>query len=97
MGTCLNHSIDTPTQDPGSGIRLGMTTKKRQWKELSPGARRAATIAVVIQVVLLALAHRDISRRPAAQIRGKKTVWRLVTLVNFIGPLTYFACGRRKG
>ena len=35
-------------------------------------------------------------RRPAAQVRGgRKWAWLPVVLVNGIGPLTYFALGRR--
>ena len=48
------------------------------------------------QLALLAAAQRDISRRPAEQIRGPKALWRLATLVNFIGPGSYFAFGRKR-
>jgi hypothetical protein len=50
-----------------------------------------------VQLGLLIAAERDIRRRPAALIRGPKTRWRLLCLINFLGPLSYFTFGRRKG
>lgn len=73
-----------------------MESRKTQWKDLSPGTKRVITGGGILQLFLLGLAHRDISRRPAEQIRGGKGVWRIATLVNFIGPLAYFAFGRRR-
>jgi len=29
------------------------------------------------------------------QVKGPKALWRAVTLINFVGPLSYFALGRR--
>ncbi len=42
------------------------------------------------------VAARDIERRPAAELRGSKLLWRLALLVNTFGPLAYFALGRRR-
>ncbi len=72
------------------------TRKKKSWKELSPMARFGTVAAAIVQLVLLIAAQRDISRRPAEQIRGSKAVWRAVTLINFIGPGSYFAFGRKN-
>ncbi|MEE2523265.1 PLD nuclease N-terminal domain-containing protein [Pseudarthrobacter sp. J47] len=69
---------------------------KKTWGELPPG-RRAGVIAVgVVQVTLLILAQRDISRRPAELIRGPKAAWRLASFINFVGPMGYFIFGRLK-
>ena len=59
--------------------------------------RRQAGIVVLgtVQLGLLIAAERDIQRRPAALIRGPKTRWRLLCLINFLGPLSYFTFGRR--
>ena len=70
--------------------------KKNQWKHLSPQTRKVLTAGVVVQIALLGAAHLDLSRRSADEIRGKKGVWRLLTLINFVGPITYFIFGRRK-
>ncbi|HEX8487049.1 MAG TPA: PLDc N-terminal domain-containing protein [Propionibacteriaceae bacterium] len=50
----------------------------------------------VVEVALLAAAQLDIRRRPAEQIKGTKRTWRLVSLVNLLGPLAYFVFGRRR-
>jgi hypothetical protein len=70
--------------------------KKKAWKDLPPAARFGTVILGAAQLAFLAAAQRDISRRPADQIRGSKTLWRLATLVNFIGPGSYFAFGRKR-
>jgi len=49
-----------------------------------------------VQVALLAAALVDLRRRPADQINGSKAVWSAVAFVNFLGPLAYFAFGRRR-
>ena len=74
-------------------------TRKKKWNELSPMARFGTIAAAIVQLSLLVAAQTDISRRPSAQIRGSKAMWRLATLVNFIGPATYFTFGvkRRPG
>jgi hypothetical protein len=69
---------------------------RKKWKEMPPQARVGAVVVGAIQLSLLLAAQRDISRRPAEQIRGSKIMWRLVSFVNFIGPGSYFAFGRKK-
>jgi Phospholipase_D-nuclease N-terminal len=70
--------------------------KKKSWKELPPLAKFGTVVAGAVQLTLLVVAQRDISRRPAEQIRGSKALWRVVTLFNFIGPGSYFVFGRKK-
>jgi hypothetical protein len=70
--------------------------KKKSWKELPPAARIGTIVIGAAQLAFLAAAQRDLSRRPAEQIRGSKMFWRLATLVNFIGPGCYFAFGRKR-
>ena len=73
-----------------------MKKKKKSWKEMPPAARFGTVIVGAAQLAFLVAAQRDISRRPAEQIRGSKKFWRLATLVNFIGPGSYFAFGRKR-
>jgi hypothetical protein len=40
---------------------------------------------------------RDIRRRPAQQIRGSKTLWRILSAVNTLGSVSYWLIGRRYG
>jgi Phospholipase_D-nuclease N-terminal len=49
------------------------------------------------QTLLAAAALLDLRRRPSEQVRGSKRLWAVATLVNFVGPLAYFAFGRRRG
>ncbi|WP_325788670.1 PLDc N-terminal domain-containing protein [Arthrobacter koreensis] len=39
----------------------------------------------------------DIWRRPGSEIRGPKAAWSAACAVNFIGPISYFVFGRRRG
>jgi hypothetical protein len=68
-------------------------SRKKKWNELSPMARFGTVATGIVQLSLLVAAQTDITRRPAAQIRGSKAMWRLATLVNFIGPASYFTFG----
>lgn len=58
--------------------------------------KRILTVALVIHVIMLSLTWRDLSRRPAAAVRGKKGVWRLAPLLNTSGSITYWLFGRRS-
>ena len=54
-------------------------------------------IAAAVQLALLdATALSDLARRPSAEVNGSKRVWVAVSFVNFVGPLAYFAFGRRR-
>ena len=70
--------------------------RKKTWKELSPMAKFGTITAAAVQISLLIAAQRDISRRPAEEIRGGKMLWRLATLINFVGPGSYFTFGVKR-
>ena len=42
--------------------------------------KRILIVALVIHVIMLSLTWRDLSKRPAAAVRGKKRMWRLASL-----------------
>ncbi|WP_308491558.1 hypothetical protein [Microbacterium terrisoli] len=67
---------------------------KPRWNELSPGLRAVIVIAGVVQIGLIGAAHADLSRRADAQVRGPKRMWRLISLINYVGPIAYFVAGR---
>ena len=50
----------------------------------------------IVQFSLFAAALWDIRRRPAAQVRGPKALWTAAAFVNFVGPISYFAFGRKR-
>ena len=72
-----------------------MATKKK-WGELSTRSRRLITITGVVEMALLAATLVDLKRRPAELIRGPKRLWTALAFINIIGPLAYFAFGRRR-
>jgi hypothetical protein len=48
-------------------------------------------------VIFASLTWRDIKRRPAGQVRGSKTLWRILSSVNTLGSVGYWLIGRRYG
>jgi hypothetical protein len=65
---------------------------------MSRRSSRPAVAAVVLAAhsVLTALVWRDIDRRTAAELRGSKTFWKLVTALNTGNHLLYLMIGRRR-
>jgi hypothetical protein len=45
---------------------------------------------------MLSLTWRDLGKRPAAAVRGKKGMWRIASLLNTSGSVTYWLFGRRS-
>jgi hypothetical protein len=70
--------------------------RKKAWKDLSPSAKFGTLTAAAVQLSLLVAAQTDITRRPANQIRGSKAMWRVATLINFVGPGSYFTFGVKR-
>lgn len=69
--------------------------RRKRWSELGGRQQAAIVVAVVIQQLLAAATLLDLRRRPSTEIRGSKRLWAAAAFVNFIGPLAYFAIGRR--
>jgi hypothetical protein len=71
--------------------------KKKQpsWNEMSAG-RKAGVLAMgTAQMALAATAWRDLAKRPAAAVNGRKGIWAAIIAVNWVGPIAYFVKGRR--
>ena len=68
---------------------------KRKWSDMSPLQRRLIIAAGAGEACLKAAMLIDLRHRPASQIRGSKWLWTPLALVNFLGPVSYFAFGRR--
>lgn len=78
------------------------------WEGLSPDARRGVIIQAIVYVLLVVLAFRSLSKQSAASLRGPKQLWKGVipasvtnlkagrALVVPIGPIIYFAVGKRR-
>lgn len=66
-----------------------------KWHEMSNGQRMAVLLAAVVQIALLLAALRDIRHRDEGELRGGKALWTAISFINFVGPITYFALGRK--
>jgi hypothetical protein len=69
----------------------------KRWADLSDGQRKLLVAAATAEAALKITALIDIQRRPADQIRGPKALWRAAMAINLLGPVLYFAVGRKRG
>lgn len=72
-----------------------MNIKRKKWSDLSGTGKAAVIGALAAHVALVGLAHSDLSRRDAEEIRGPKWVWRMLTATNASFSAAYFLFGRR--
>jgi len=72
-----------------------MAVKKKRG-ERSRRSRTLVVAAGVVEVVLLVATLIDIKHRPADQIKGSKRMWTALAFINIVGPISYFAVGRRQ-
>jgi hypothetical protein len=71
-------------------VRAGLGKKPR-----SPQQRSLAVVLIAVSLGLVAVAERDLHRRPDKQVRGDKRLWRVVCL-NALGAVGYLVWGRRR-
>ena len=69
----------------------------QQWSDLSTRRKTGMLVAAAVHLALAATAWTDLARRPAEQLNGPKPLWAVVIAVNFIGPISYFLFGRKRG
>ena len=69
---------------------------RKKWSDLSTGQKRGIALSGAVQIGLLIAALIDIHRRPVKLIRSSKWAWTVVSFINFVGPVSYFAFGRRR-
>jgi hypothetical protein len=69
---------------------------KQKWRDFSERRRRLILVAAIAEAGLKMAMLIDIKRRPADQIRGSKWMWRALAFINGVGPVSYFAFGRRR-
>ena len=50
----------------------------------------------VAELVVTAVALRDLVRRPAEQVRGPRSLWGVGLAVQPVGAPLYLLCGRRR-
>jgi hypothetical protein len=68
---------------------------KKKWSDLSPLQQRAIVLGGSLETVMTLVALRDLARRRGDQVRGPKAAWILSFVVQPVGPIAYFAVGRR--
>jgi hypothetical protein len=78
-----------------SSASAGKSLAEKKWSDLSEGQRNAIKVLALAELTLKIAMLVDIRRRPPSQIRGPKRLWRAAAAVNTLGPVSYFAFGRR--
>lgn len=63
---------------------------------MTPAGRVVTGVLAVVQLVLLGLALNDLRRRSPDEVKGPRWMWALISLVNIVGPITYFTVGRTR-
>lgn len=53
-------------------------------------------LAAGVQFTLLGAALLSLLRRKPSQVRGSRLAWGAFSLVNFVGPISYFLFGRKR-
>ena len=82
-----------PDRAAGTVERVARKRKKR-WSDLSPVARTAIVVGTVAELVVTAVALRDLVCRPSAEVRGRKSLWGLGLFVQPVGSPLYLLVGR---
>jgi hypothetical protein len=67
----------------------------QKWSDLTTLQKRAVVVGGALEVVMTLAALRDLASRRGDEVRGPKAAWVLAFVVQPIGPIAYFAAGRR--
>ncbi len=70
--------------------------QKKRWSDMSTVQKTAIIIGATIQFGLLAAGLWDLAHRSADEVRGDRRFWAGFMFVNWIGPIAYFAYGRKE-
>ena len=70
---------------------------KTRWVDLSNSQKVGIVVLGTVQVGLLAAALWDLVHRSPDEVRGDRRIWAGLVFINTIGPLAYFAIGRKGG
>jgi hypothetical protein len=72
-----------------------MGRENKSWREMSPLQRKAVVAGGVVELVVTAIAARDLYRRESSLVRGPKALWFGAFAVQPFGPLGYLLFGRK--
>lgn len=70
--------------------------QRKRWSDMSAVQKTAIIIGATIQFGLLAAGLWDLAHRSADEVRGDRRFWTGFMFVNWIGPIAYFAYGRKE-
>lgn len=68
---------------------------RNEFNDMSTVTRVSLIAGVLVEVAGKIASWVDLSRRPAEAVRGPKWVWALAQFINGLGPVAYWAFGRR--
>jgi hypothetical protein len=83
--------VEVPTTD---AVLRG--SRRRRWSDLTTRQQAAIVLGALAELVITAVALRDLVRRHPHQVRGKKSLWALTFIVQPFGPIMYLLVGRRS-
>jgi hypothetical protein len=69
--------------------------QRKRWADLSAIQKIGVIVGATIQFGLLVAGLWDLAHRQPEEIRGDRRFWAGFMFVNWIGPLAYFAYGRK--
>jgi hypothetical protein len=69
--------------------------RKKRYSEMTTAGKAAVLVITAISLLIIGTAQRDIAGRDEDEVRGSRTVWRLVSL-NALGAIAYLRFGRRR-
>ena len=86
-----------PTEVPDTETMTNDGPRPRKhWSDFSRPQQVAIVLGATAELVLTAIAVRDLVRRPARQVRGRKLAWLVTFVVQPFGPIAYLLVGRRR-
>jgi len=68
---------------------------KKRYSELGSAGKVAVLVLAAISLLIIGTAQRDIQGRDEDEVRGSRTLWRVVCL-NALGAIAYLRFGRRR-
>lgn len=69
--------------------------QKKRYSELGSAGKVAVLVLAAISLLIIGTAQRDIQGRDEDEVRGSRTLWRVVCL-NALGAIAYLRFGRRR-
>ena len=68
---------------------------KKRWADLSEVQKIGIILMGTMQLGLLASGLWDLAHRTPAEVRGDRRLWAGLMFLDWIGPIAYFAYGRK--